>query len=86
MDVTSSNSPAISSTKMVNGTKVMRATSLVMSMELKNGSIININLNSLKLFSPDKSFTASMLNTPQYWSPATVDIRQNSRQSTLKSI
>lgn len=57
-------SPIISRMRIVKGTKVRRATSLVISMEQKKGSITSIQESCRKLFSPESSFLAIRTKRP----------------------
>ena len=78
-------SPSRLSTRMAKGTKVIRATSLVMSMEEKKGSSTNKSTRARKFRFPCKSFWDKTANTLQLCSPATTTIREKSRQSTRRS-
>ena len=81
-----SSRPTSPSTSRVKGTKVMRDTSLVMSMEVKKGrSTSTREINRIRRL-PASSFWASTAKRPQSWSPATTAIRQNSSANTRKSM
>ena len=79
-------SPASSRIWRVKGTKVISATSLVMSMEEKKGSNTSSSCSRRTFFSPASSRWDSTRNTPQRCSPATTAIRHSSRHSTRRSI
>ena len=68
------------------GTKVMSDTSFVTSMEVKNGSSTSISVTRSRLPRPESSRCARTAKRPQPFSPSTTAIRQNSRQSTRRSM
>lgn len=71
---------------MANGTKVMRATSFVIHMEVKKQSIIKIKHKDLVLPVLFSSFSESRRKKPVLSRPATTAMRQNKRLNTRKSI
>ena len=71
---------------MVNGTNVIRATSLVMNIELKNGSSTRIRHSILRLRLPARRRAAT---APKRWHslmPATTAMKQNRMQSMRTSM
>ena len=70
---------------MVKGTKVIKATSLVMSMEAKKGSRTKIRLKSPIRLRPVRSLWQNTAKTLHSCSPATTAIRQNKRLRTFQS-
>ena len=78
--------PMSPSTRTEKGTKVMRATSFVTTMDTKKGSSTSTRVTKRIRRSPASSRWASTANTPRAWSPATTAIRQNSRASTRQSM
>ena len=79
-------SPAMPSTRMVKGTKVIRATSLVMNIEQKNGRSTRIRQSILRLRLPASRRAAT---APKRWHslmPATTAMKQNRMQSMRTSM
>ena len=79
-------SPARPRTRMVNGTKVISATSLVMNMEQKNGRRTRIRQRDLRLRLPARRRAAT---APKRWHslmPATTAMKQNRMQSMRTSM
>ena len=68
------------------GTKVIRATSLVMSIELKKVMYININEIFFELSNLVSKFTAILSNIFITLKALTIIIRLNNENNTLKSI
>ena len=75
-----------SSSSSVKGTKVMRATSFVTSMEVKKGNSTSVTPSRRGPPQRRSNAAASHRNAPQDWKPATTAIRHSSRHSTRKSI
>ena len=70
----------------VNGTKVISATSFVISIEEKKHKRHKTILNEEKRFTYLKSFSARSEKTPILLSPAVTAIKLKSKESVLKSI
>ena len=78
--------PVNSSTSTAKGTKVMSETSLVISIDEKNGSITSVMVSRRMLFLPVSSRWDSTRKLPSACMPATAAIRQNSSSSTRRSM
>ena len=71
---------------IVKGTKVIRATSLVITIDEKKQSNPNIRESPEMLFTFESIFSAINLKTPILLSPAITAIRQNNSPNVRKSI
>ena len=81
-----SRQPAASSASTAMGTNVSKATSLVMSIDEKNGSMTRAVHTTRFDRSPATSAWAMRVMTPLELSPATDAIRQNKSTMTFQSI
>lgn len=71
---------------MVKGTKVIRATLFVISMEVKKHILVRARHNALAFLKRGIRLMARALKSPMLFRPDMVNIRQNSRERVRKSI
>lgn len=84
--ISRSSRPMACIMSIAKGTKVMRETSFVTSMDVKNGSSTSISVTRRRLPRPVSIRWAMTAKRPQPFRPSTTAIRQNSRQSTRRSM
>ena len=74
---------AMSSTATAKGTKVTKATSLVMSIAEKNVSATSVTTSPRRLPTCSRRREPMMRNTPMRWKPQTTIMRQISCEMVL---
>ena len=78
--------PQRSRARRAKGTKVIRATSLVMIMLVKKHSSTSVSASWRLLWTLPKSLSVSRSNSPARWNPRTSSISENNSPSTRRSI
>ena len=84
--IISSVRPAMFKIRIAKGTKVIKATSFVISILEKKQRAVRVRISCLVLFKPESREEPRNWNSPISFRPATTVIRENKSASVRKSI